>query len=313
MKKEKNILFSIIIATYNRAHIIGKAIESIINQTYNNWELIIVDDGSTDNTKEIVESYSDNRISYFLKKNEERSIARNYGIDKSKGDYISFLDDDDYYLAEFLYVFNNKIASIGETASVLMCFEYHEKDSIKVKNIMSGNLLKPPLRLLWTSQTSIRPFVFQRDVFRSERFKEECKFGQDFHLAIRIALKYKIHIIPDYLSVNVMHQGQGTNLKFLKNYRENAELSIMCINNLLENHFAQLVRVIPKNELFDLVNHKIYGFASAALKHCDFNYFNSLFWKLNLKASIGKTFYYGFSLILRFPYYYLKCIYQNNK
>jgi len=82
MDKNDKILFSIIIPTYNRAHLISKSIKSVLNQTYSNWELILVDDGSEDNTEEIVNSFGDNRIKYFYKKNEERSIARNYGIDK---------------------------------------------------------------------------------------------------------------------------------------------------------------------------------------------------------------------------------------
>ena len=105
MTESKDILFSIIIPTYNRANLIGKAIDSVLAQTYHNWELIIIDDGSTDNTRDVVRSYNDNRIKYFYQENRGRSAARNYGIDISKGDYISFLDDDDYYLENFLEEF----------------------------------------------------------------------------------------------------------------------------------------------------------------------------------------------------------------
>ena len=74
--------FSIIIPTYNRAHLISMAIDSVIAQTFENWELIIVDDGSTDNTKELVDNYCsiDKRIRYIYQENAERSAARNNGI-----------------------------------------------------------------------------------------------------------------------------------------------------------------------------------------------------------------------------------------
>ena len=72
-------MFSIIIPTFNRAHMIHLAIKSVFNQTYKNWELIIVDDGSTDNTKEIIDKYieKDKRVKYLYQKNKERSAARN--------------------------------------------------------------------------------------------------------------------------------------------------------------------------------------------------------------------------------------------
>ena len=90
---------SIIMPTYNRAWCIEKAIKSVLNQTYGNWELIIVDDPSTDNTEEVVKNYlSDKRIKYF-RFNERRGvhIARNRGIDEAKGEYIVFLDTDDKF------------------------------------------------------------------------------------------------------------------------------------------------------------------------------------------------------------------------
>jgi glycosyltransferase involved in cell wall biosynthesis len=93
-------LVSIIIPTFNRAGIISKAIKSVLNQTYKNWELIIIDDGSVDNTKEVVKSYSSkykNKIKYYYKKNGGVCSARNFGIQKANGEYISLLDSDDEY------------------------------------------------------------------------------------------------------------------------------------------------------------------------------------------------------------------------
>ena len=72
-----NPLFSIVLPAYNRGDRIGKAIQSVLDQTYSNWELIIVDDGSTDNTKEVCLQYQDPRISYVYQDNAERSAARN--------------------------------------------------------------------------------------------------------------------------------------------------------------------------------------------------------------------------------------------
>lgn len=91
-------LVSIIMPTYNRAHLITESIQSVIDQTYQHWELIIVDDGSIDNTEEIVSKIKDIRIQYFYIQHAGFvGVVRNYGITKSKGDYIAFLDSDDLW------------------------------------------------------------------------------------------------------------------------------------------------------------------------------------------------------------------------
>lgn len=99
MKRDHKI--SIVMPTYNRAYIISRAIISVFNQTYSNWELIIIDDNSIDNTEKIVSNYAsnDNRIIYARNKfHKGPSGARNYGVSLSNGDYIAFLDSDDEWL-----------------------------------------------------------------------------------------------------------------------------------------------------------------------------------------------------------------------
>ncbi len=87
-------LVSIITPTYNRAYILGKAIESVRAQAYTNWELVIVDGGSTDNTKQLVESYNDSRLKYFYQKNQKQIAARNHGLEVAVGEWIVYLDSD---------------------------------------------------------------------------------------------------------------------------------------------------------------------------------------------------------------------------
>lgn len=95
-----NNLISVIIPTFNRASLIGETLDSVLSQTYNNWECIIVDDGSIDGTKEAIEVYStnDKRFKYFQRPTDRKkgaSPCRNYGLEMAKGDYIQFLDSDD--------------------------------------------------------------------------------------------------------------------------------------------------------------------------------------------------------------------------
>lgn len=95
--------FSVIIPAYNRAHSILKAVDSVLIQSFQDFEIIIIDDASIDNTKEVVSLIEDSRVHYILNPtNQERCISRNIGISKAKGKYICFLDSDDYHLPEHL-------------------------------------------------------------------------------------------------------------------------------------------------------------------------------------------------------------------
>jgi len=97
------ITFSIIMPTYNRGYIIKSAVISVINQTYQNWELIIVDDGSTDNTSEVISDIEDRRIHYIqYKKNAGSNHARNIGMEKATGRYLAFLDSDNQWHKDYL-------------------------------------------------------------------------------------------------------------------------------------------------------------------------------------------------------------------
>lgn len=94
---------SVVLPTFNRANTLGKAIQSVLSQTYENLELIVVDDGSTDNTEEVVRSFSDRRIRYIsLGRNKGAGVARNTGIDVARGEYIACQDDDSEWLPEKL-------------------------------------------------------------------------------------------------------------------------------------------------------------------------------------------------------------------
>ncbi len=92
---------SVILPTFNRAHLICEAIDSILNQTYRDFEIIVVDDGSTDNTTEVLQRYSD-RITYIKQENKGPGDARNRGIAEAKGEYIAFLDSDDIWFKDKL-------------------------------------------------------------------------------------------------------------------------------------------------------------------------------------------------------------------
>lgn len=103
---DKQYFFSIVMATHQHGHLIEKAIQSVLSQSFKDWELIIVDDGSTDYTHSIVSTYvdKDERIKYVYQKHKSAASAKNKGMELAKGEYITFLDSDDYYLPSHLEV-----------------------------------------------------------------------------------------------------------------------------------------------------------------------------------------------------------------
>lgn len=112
--------FSVIIPTYNRPELLKDAIQSVIDQTFSDFELIIVDDHSTDNTKEVVDSFCDERIKYFLNDHAKGpGGARNAGLFRAKGEWVAFLDSDDMWLPKRLELLHEKTREIDNSVGLI--------------------------------------------------------------------------------------------------------------------------------------------------------------------------------------------------
>ncbi|HEX6416477.1 MAG TPA: glycosyltransferase [Candidatus Saccharimonadales bacterium] len=110
---------SIIVPTYNRAYIIQIAINSILAQTDQDWELVVVDDGSTDSTREVIESLDDNRIQYVFQENAGVAAARNHGLAEARGEWIAYLDSDNEFTPDYLAVMHKSISEHPNTVFAL--------------------------------------------------------------------------------------------------------------------------------------------------------------------------------------------------
>lgn len=190
---------SIIIPTFNRAHYIGDAINSILAQTYSSWELLIVDNGSTDNTEAVVRSFekTDSRVHYIREDRKGVSRARNTALERALGRYIAFLDDDDLYLPEKL-----KIQKEYLDAHPKVDFVYGQIEIINTR----GELLwvdpkKPVLTftdLFEESGIRIQSVMCRKSCFDSlGGFDETLTMGEDYDLWLRIAAKHRF----EYLAV----------------------------------------------------------------------------------------------------------------
>ncbi len=188
------LFFSIVIPTYNRASFIKATIESVLQQSYAHFELIVVDDGSTDNTSEIIDSISDKRLFYYKKQNAERGAARNYGVKKSKGDYITFLDSDDllkpnYFETAVQIINRNQQPEVFHLAYNIITPEGKELQSVQLKEgeinevlIIKGNVMS--CTGVFLKRTTALNFPFNENYALSGT--------EDHELWLRLAAHYPI-------------------------------------------------------------------------------------------------------------------------
>jgi len=199
--------FSIIISLYNKEKHIKATIESVLAQTFEDFEVIVVNDGSTDGSEAVVNSISDPRIKYFKQDNKGASSARNAAISKASGPYLALLDADDIWQENYLETINQLIKSHPdhhvfatavniETSNGVIRSVYSIKD-IRDKDIYIVDYFESSYTntVLTSSSTVVHQSVFDR----VGTYDTSLKSGQDTDLWIRIGLDYKIVFINEVL------------------------------------------------------------------------------------------------------------------
>lgn len=210
---ENEIFVSVVVPTYNRAHLIGETIQSVIDQTYPNWELIIVDDGSVDNTKNVVDRFTDNRIHYITI--DHCGIfgkVRNTGMQKAKGDVIAFLDSDDLWTPDKL---SFQISLLKQDPDSRFIFGHGEQFG-------QGAIPPPPMETFYSGNVFIPLLVEERFALvvssimvRKEvmlsigHLNENLIIGSDVDFFLRMASRYK-GIFSNKILVKIRKHTQNT-------------------------------------------------------------------------------------------------------
>ena len=243
-----NILFSIIVPTYNREKIILKTIQSVLSQTYTNFELIIVDDGSTDNTEKFVRNVKDKRIKFFKKENEERGAARNYGTNMAKGDYITFLDSDDLLYSKYLEEANLFIASNN---AINIFHQLFEVTNILGKVIHSANYSNNNVfKSLITKGNfmACQGMFLQKDFAKSNLFIEDRNLAgsEDYELWLRISTSTNIIINPVITSALLQHLERSVVNININNLIKRKELMLHYLfsNKLINSKLLKYKRIL---------------------------------------------------------------------
>ena len=203
---------SVIIPTYNCAKYVSKAVKSVLEQTYKDYEIIVIDDGSTDQTKEIIMPYLKYKdVHYIYQKNKGLAVARNTGIYNSKGKYIALLDADDYWvsikLEKQMKIFEKKSDITLVHSNVYLYFEQDEAKTEKYsRNIDYNQFTQRELFekiLLWQADIFVPTILIKKDVFNKIGYFDEklTYLGcEDREFCLRLFREYKTYFLKDYLA-----------------------------------------------------------------------------------------------------------------
>ena len=233
---EKTDRISVILPTYNRGQCIARAIESVLSQDYKEIELIVVDDASTDGTREIVSSLGDARVCYVrLPKRAGACAARNEGIRRAKGEYVAFQDSDDVWREGKL---SAQMAYLRQTGSdiVFCAFDRHPADGSACERLPAVGTRDGRVafeELLPCNLVSTQTVLGKRECFLAEPFDERYPRLQDWELALRLAGRYALSF-QNLVLVDVYEQPDSIS--------SDAEKGLWAIEHLAAQHADALRR-----------------------------------------------------------------------
>ena len=199
---EKRKFVSVVIPTYNRAWVVKEAVDSVLAQDYKDFELIVVDDGSTDDTSEVLASYGDD-IRVYFQENKGVSAARNRGMAEASGRFIAFLDSDDLWLPKKL---SAQVEFFHQKPDALICQteEVWIRNGIRVNpkkrhQKPSGMIFEPSLELCLVSPSAV---MIRRDMLESSGgFDENLPACEDYDLWLRISCRFPVYLIDTPLII----------------------------------------------------------------------------------------------------------------
>jgi glycosyltransferase involved in cell wall biosynthesis len=202
--------FSLVIPTYNRADAVCKAIRSALAQTEEDFEIIVIDDGSTDNTKEMVKAITDPRVLYYYKANEERGAARNFGTQKAKGGYVSFLDSDDILYSNYFANAAQVIVRYNSPEVFHLGYEVKDEKGELLWDV-SYTMLSANRVLIKGNLLSCAGVFIRNDIAKANLFNEDRSLAglEDWELWLRLASKYTIYMDRRVSSCIINHEGRS--------------------------------------------------------------------------------------------------------
>jgi glycosyltransferase involved in cell wall biosynthesis len=206
-----NPFFSIVVPTYNRAALIGNTLRSLLEQEYDHYEIIVVDDGSTDNTEEVVSAFQDSRIRYFKKNNAERAAARNFGAAKATGTYVNFFDSDDLALPNHLSAAVKVLQQHPEAVWFHLGYQWAtpEGNIFRKVNNFKGETLNHLMSA--GNPLSCNGVFVSRSVLLEHPFNEDraLSASEDYELWCRLTARFPLYYSNEVSSTIIDHEARS--------------------------------------------------------------------------------------------------------
>lgn len=201
--------FSIVIPTYNRAAFLERQLPGLTNLNYENYEVIIVDDGSTDATSSVVAPFVGNRIKYYRKENAERAAARNFGAKRSNGDYVTFLDSDDVIFPNALLNAATALREKGYPS--LLHLSYEIGTSSEAKKTINNIRDQDPTVLVVGNPLSCMGVFVRSEVFAKHTFNEDRDLSgsEDWEFWMRLVAHYGLRTDKRLFGRLIQHEGRS--------------------------------------------------------------------------------------------------------
>lgn len=224
--KSTNLLFTVIVPTRNRADLLFECLQSIQQQSFKDFECIIIDDGSIDDTKAKVEHLNDARFVYFYQDHGERSQARNKGIELAQGDYLCFIDDDDLLESEYLSTFAQMINSPAYKNEILRVGYNTLPLNRKRVPFYSESKYGHPVKFAAYNMVGVWTLCIPKNYLREIRFPIEFPHWQDTYFILRLLAIYPMVQIFKRLYIYRIHENMGSRLvqsetQLLKRVKDN--------------------------------------------------------------------------------------------
>ncbi|ACU04230.1 glycosyltransferase family 2 protein [Pedobacter heparinus] len=238
---KEEALVSVIIPCYNHGRYLSKAIESVLAQTYTHFEIIVVDDGSGDNTKETAQNYKE--VKYIYQMNQGLSAARNTGIDESTGEYLVFLDADDWLLKDALMINLNFIQASPQLAFVSGGFSFFFNKDQKMWDETSKVESNHYCHLLQKNFIAmIATVMFRRWVFDSFRYDTTLKVCEDYDLYLKVARRHPVAHHTELIAVYFIHDSNVSkgSVKMLNTALQILDAQKSGLRNAEERHWFNL-------------------------------------------------------------------------
>lgn len=254
--------FSIILPTYNRATFLPQAIGSVRDQSYVGWELIVIDDASTDNTLEVVQSFNDSRIHYIKnEKNIERSASRNKGIERAKGQYVCFLDSDDVFLPERLHLLHAEIEKRSCPEALFFTDLVYNNGIVLSYSDEMIKAYKTVFDFLAAHIIGVPQVCIHRGIVKYFRFNPTYHIAEDLDLWLRIAKKHPLIYLERQKTVKAsMHENRSVNER---KYNSGKAQLLVLQDVFKPQHSGRFIsRIIKKRRLgdtyFSMARHYMY-------------------------------------------------------